>query len=63
MGITAQQEFISIGVNRVVSALDWGHDDLVAYGGHHSVVIYSPKVTLEQGMAAAAPAPPAGVAR
>ena len=37
-------EFVSLGVNRVVGALDWGDSGLVAYGGHHIVCIYDPEV-------------------
>jgi elongator complex protein 2 len=37
-------EFVSLGVNRVVGALDWGDNGLVAYGGHHIVAIYDPEV-------------------
>ncbi len=43
-GLSVQREFVSIGVNRVVNALDWGQDGRVAYGGHHQVVIYDPEV-------------------
>jgi elongator complex protein 2 len=42
--IDATQEFVSVGVNRVAHALDWGGDGVVAYGGHHAVVLYDPKV-------------------
>jgi hypothetical protein len=44
MAIAVQPQFISIGVNRVVNALDWGTNELVAYGGHNTLVIYDPKV-------------------
>ncbi|GAX74942.1 hypothetical protein CEUSTIGMA_g2388.t1 [Chlamydomonas eustigma] len=37
-----KSEFVSIGVNRVANCLSWGADGRVAYGGHHSVVIYDP---------------------
>ena len=37
-------EFVSLGVNRVVGALDWGEHGLVAYGGHRVVAIYDPEV-------------------
>ena len=41
------REFVSIGVNRVVNALAWGGQaDRVAYGGHHSVVIYDPEAAV-----------------
>lgn len=34
-------QFCSVGVNRVVHALDWGGSQgLIAYGGHHLVCIY-----------------------
>lgn len=39
-----EREFVSVGVNRVANALDWGEDGLVAYGGHHMVAIYDPEV-------------------
>lgn len=38
------QSFVSVGVNRVVNALDWGPDGLVAYGAHNMVVVYDPEV-------------------
>ncbi|BDA40643.1 Elongator complex protein 2 [Coccomyxa sp. Obi] len=34
-------EFASVGCNRVVNALDWGKDDLIAYGAHHAVAVYN----------------------
>jgi len=40
----AQVDFVSVGVTRVVNALDWGNDGLIAYGGHHIVCIYDPEV-------------------
>lgn len=39
-------EFVSVGVTRVVNALDWGSNGLIAYGGHHIVCIYNPEVRL-----------------
>ncbi len=39
-----EREFVSVGVNRVANALDWGEDGQVAYGGHHMVAIYEPEV-------------------
>lgn len=38
------QSYVSVGVNRVVNALDWGPDGLVAYGAHNMVVVYDPEV-------------------
>ncbi|KAG1654228.1 hypothetical protein FOA52_004504, partial [Chlamydomonas sp. UWO 241] len=37
------RRFVSVGVNRVVNALDWGDDGRLAYGGHHMVVVYDPE--------------------
>jgi hypothetical protein len=37
--------FVSCGVNRVVNALDWGDNGLIAYGGHRLVCVYDPKVS------------------
>jgi hypothetical protein len=39
-----KEQFTSVGVNRVVGAADWGINGLVAYGGHHMIVIYEPEV-------------------
>jgi len=44
-------QFISVGVNRVVSALDWGEHGLIAYGGHWIVCIYDPEVWLVEAQA------------
>eukprot|EP00798_Chlamydomonas_sp_ICE-L_P028012 gene28012-31109_t len=41
--VSVSQEFISIGCNRVVNALDWGDHGYVAYGGHFMTVVYDPK--------------------
>ena len=42
-----EREFVSIGVNRVVNALAWGGEaDRVAYGGHHTVVVYDPETAV-----------------
>ena len=38
--------FTSVGCNRVVNALDWGHNGCIAYGGHNLVAIYDPKVSI-----------------
>lgn len=38
-------EFTSLGVNRVVNALDWGPNGLIAYCGHHVVCLYDPEVS------------------
>lgn len=42
--MNVERRFVSVGVNRVVNALDWGEDGRVVYGGHHRVVVYDPKV-------------------
>lgn len=36
--------FVSCGVNRVVNALDWGENGLIAYCGHRIICIYDPEV-------------------
>jgi elongator complex protein 2 len=36
--------FVSVGCNRVVGALDWGDNGLVAYGGSSLVCVYDPQV-------------------
>lgn len=40
-----QPTFVSCGVNRVVNALDWGPNGLIAYAGHWLVCIYDPEVS------------------
>jgi elongator complex protein 2 len=40
-------DFVSVGVNRVVNALDWGDNGLIAYCGHSIVCIYNPQVRLK----------------
>ena len=40
------QEHVSAGCNRVVGALDWGENDLVAYAAHNLVVLYDAEVRL-----------------
>lgn len=44
--MNVETDFVSVGCNRVVNALDWGEDDLIAYGAHHTVAIYSVSVRL-----------------
>jgi hypothetical protein len=39
-----EPQFVSVGVNRIVNALDWGDNGLIAYAGHHIVCIYDPEV-------------------
>jgi len=39
-----RQEFVSVGVNRVVNALSWSEDGTMAYGAHHMAAIYDPQV-------------------
>lgn len=47
--VEVQQDFVSVGVNRVTNALAWGASgsgrDLVAYGAHHMVALYDPEVS------------------
>lgn len=43
--VHVQQEFVSVGVNRVVGALAWGTHGGVAYGGHNLVVLYDVNVS------------------
>lgn len=40
------QEHVSAGCNRVVGALDWGRNGLVAYAAHNLVVLYDAEVRL-----------------
>ena len=47
------QEHFSAGCNRVVGALDWGGNDLVAYAAHNLVVLYDAEVLLRLSPAAA----------
>lgn len=39
-----EPHFVSVGVNRIVNALDWGDNGLIAYAGHHIVCVYEPVV-------------------
>ncbi|OAE19684.1 hypothetical protein AXG93_1847s1490 [Marchantia polymorpha subsp. ruderalis] len=41
--VQVESAFIGLGCNRVVGAVDWGPCDLVAFGAHNSVAIFSPK--------------------
>ena len=38
-------EFTSAGCNRVVNALDWGGQDVLAYGAHNVLIIYDAAVS------------------
>jgi hypothetical protein len=40
-----EPQFVSVGVNRIVNALDWGDNGLIAYAGHHIVCVYDPEVS------------------
>ena len=41
--ISVHRSFLSGGANRVVNALDWSDDcGVIAYGSHHSIVLYDP---------------------
>lgn len=44
-GIRVSTSFVSCGVNRVVNALDWGDNGLIAYCGHRIVCIYDSEVS------------------
>jgi len=35
-------DYVSAGCNRVVGALDWGEEGLIAYCAHHAIAIYDP---------------------
>lgn len=39
-------QFVSVGVNRVVNALDWGDSGLIAFCGHRIVCVYDPEVSV-----------------
>jgi hypothetical protein len=39
-------QFVSVGVNRVVNALDWGDNGLIAFCGHKIVCVYDPDVSM-----------------
>ncbi len=38
------QEHVSAGCNRVVGALDWGDNHVVAYAAHNLVILYDAEV-------------------
>ncbi|KAL6746553.1 WD40-repeat-containing domain protein, partial [Haematococcus lacustris] len=38
-----RQDIVSVGVNRVVNAVDWSDSGLVAYGAHTMVALYEPQ--------------------
>lgn len=38
--VKAVLDFVSVGVNRAVNALDWSEHGTVAYGAHNMAVIY-----------------------
>lgn len=52
-GMEVVQEHVSAGCNRVVGALDWGGNGLVAYAAHNLVVLYDAEVRLLSSPAAA----------
>ncbi|GFH18193.1 uncharacterized protein HaLaN_14952 [Haematococcus lacustris] len=39
-----RQDIVSVGVNRVVNAVDWSNSGLVAYGAHTMVALYEPQL-------------------
>lgn len=43
------QEHVSAGCNRVVGALHWGGNQLVAYAAHNLVIIYNAQVNVTPG--------------
>ncbi|KAG0242181.1 WD40-repeat-containing domain protein [Mortierella sp. GBAus27b] len=47
-----QQEFISVGCNKLTQALAWGADGLVAFGAHHAVALYFPMDSSRRGVRA-----------
>lgn len=50
MKLQAEVEHISIGCNRTTQALSWSRNNLIAYGGCNSVVIYQPEVSKISGL-------------
>jgi hypothetical protein len=38
-------DHVGVGCNRVVNAASWGPSGLVAFGAHHAVALYDPKVS------------------
>ena len=43
--VQAEIEHISIGCNKTTQALSWSRNNLIAYGGCNSVIIYQPEVS------------------
>ena len=43
-----KSEYVSAGVNKVVGALAWGPDNLVAFAAHSVVLIYDVEVRSQQ---------------
>ena len=43
--VQAEVEHISIGCNKTTQALSWSRNNLIAYGGRNSVIIYQPEVS------------------
>ena len=43
--VQAEIEHISIGCNKTTQALSWSRNNLIAYGGRNSVIIYQPEVS------------------
>jgi hypothetical protein len=41
MNIDVDIEFACVGCNRVVNALDWGENEVLAYGAHNMVALYN----------------------
>lgn len=39
-----QQVYVSVGCNKVVGALSWGSQGLIAYAAHNLVVLYDAEV-------------------
>ena len=46
MPVDLQQVYVSAGCNKVVGALSWGEQGLVAYAAHHLVVLYDAEVRM-----------------
>jgi elongator complex protein 2 len=38
-------DYVAAGCNRVVGALDWADEDLIAYCAHHAIAIYDPSTS------------------
>jgi hypothetical protein len=44
--IFVEKAFIAVACNRVVGAASWGSCNLVAFGAHRAVAIFSPEVVI-----------------